>query len=507
MQRCLDVPELTSIIFEHLEDDRDPRMSRNACLYRAAQTCHRFSAAALPLLWHSQLGLRRILKCLPPDTWEISEGTFRIRRPLKVEDWDRVLVYSRLIREYQDLPAAFTNDMPLDSSVLPSVVASLPPVPIFPNLRVLYGACGGELFPYLRYLMGPRATKLHIEVWTGDICTFSALPSIGSRCPSVKELQLYGPCADVGGRDSMSTLVTKLFLLQKLGVLSLDTHAHQHISRLRSLESLALRHLDTIPFPSHSLPSGLFFLALRDLELQSKSINLATNFMSRTCDAPLGKVFVMAPACTAADLFAFFSTFSAPRRSPSDLTSIKVRISNSAPHTGLYTLATDAIRTLFGFPNLRHVELETPPFDLDAEAVTTMALAWPSIEHLQMATSRPTIMSLHAFSRHCPRLRYLDFSVDATDAQIVHPPISHRVVQTALETIRVGDSPIGSPGEVAQLLSSIFPSLCHITGPSWFNGGANSPWIEVARLVPMLAAARAEERHLLTAGSELDIVA
>ncbi|KAJ7628278.1 hypothetical protein DFH06DRAFT_1480658 [Mycena polygramma] len=504
MQRCWEVPELTSMIFEHLEDDE---MSRDACLYRVAQTCHRFSAVVLPLLWEAQVGLTRLLRCLPPHTWEISEGTFKIRCPLKVEDWDRVLVYSRFIRNYNDVPAIY--DMPLDCSVLPSVVGSLPIVPIFPNLRVLSSECGGPLLPYLRYLMGPRVTQLTIEVVPGDICTFSALSFLGSTCPSVRELQLWdmGRLDDVGGRDSMSILVTKLFLLQKLRAISLDTRAYQHISRLRSLESLAVRYLDTIPFPSGSPSSGSFFPGLRDLQLRSQSINFCTNFMSRTCDAPLGQVYVTAPAGTAADLLALFSTFSAPRRSPLDLTSIKVRISNGAAHTGLYTLSADAIQPLFGFPNLRHVALTTPPFDLDAEFVTKMALAWPDIEHLQMATSRPTILSLHAFSRHCPHLHHLHFAVDATDAQMVHPPISPRVIQTALETIHVGDSPIGSPVQVAQLLSSIFPSLRRITGPGSLNGGTNSPWNEVGRLVPILVAARADERRILTAGSESDIVA
>ncbi|KAJ7663116.1 hypothetical protein DFH06DRAFT_1324594 [Mycena polygramma] len=378
---------------------------------------------------------------------------------------------------------------------------SFPTVPIFPNLRVISSECGAQLFPYLRYILGPQVTNLTIEIYPVGPWLFAAFPCIASTCPYLRHVALYGP-GDDEATDPISTFVAKLLHLQTLTVLSVNTHAYQHISNLRSLEALTVHDLNVEPFPPGSPSSESPFPALRDLSLSTQNIKFATNLIGRAHNAPLGRVSLSASTCTAVDLLAFFSTFS-PRCSPLDLTRVDVHLDEATAHTGNHAISPHIIQPLLEFPNLRNVALTTPPFDLDADFVTKMALAWTEIEYLNVVTSRPSIMCLLAFSRHCPRLRHLSFPVDATDGQMVHPPITPRTIQTALERIFVGDCPIESPVQVAQLLSSIFPSLDSICGgPSSFFHNTDGPWDEVERLVPVFAAVRADERQVLMAGSD-----
>ncbi|KAJ7213706.1 hypothetical protein C8J57DRAFT_990304, partial [Mycena rebaudengoi] len=122
-------------------------------LYRIALTCRKFCDPALDLLWEHQYDFIHLLKCLPSHIWEISERSFvrplifcnechydfnyqRIRAPVGPGDWDRVLTYSKRIRnfsttEYNYVPCR------LDASLLQSLVNSLPTGALFPNLRSL----------------------------------------------------------------------------------------------------------------------------------------------------------------------------------------------------------------------------------------------------------------------------------------------------------------------------------------------------------------------------------
>ncbi|KAJ7839872.1 hypothetical protein B0H13DRAFT_1649992 [Mycena leptocephala] len=159
------------------------------------------------------------------------------------------------------------------------------------------------------------------------------------------------------------------------------------------------------------------------------------------------------------------------------------------------------IQPLLEFPNLRSVDLSSPlGFCLDDDFVTAMALAWPEIEHLSIRErypvifhsrpSNPTIMALLSFSRYNLRLRHLTLAVDATDIKMDHPSRIPRAIQTTLEFFRAVNSPLDSPpSKVADILSSIFPSLSRIFG-------GPGEWGEVEKLVPVLAAARADERRL-----------
>ncbi|KAJ6595361.1 hypothetical protein B0H10DRAFT_773787 [Mycena sp. CBHHK59/15] len=186
MHRCWDALELTRMIFEQLESIRlapnRPPVSKAASLYRLALTCHKFADPAVTLLWESQYGVMPLLKCLPSHKWEISEGSFKIRSPLKVEDWDRVLTYSKCIKQFDD---TWVVPDELDPS----------PGSLLSNVRNLTCQSDSAVFRYLAFLVGPHITRIYIE-HTEPFWRFSALPLLASKCLSLRHVSTNGPWDD-----------------------------------------------------------------------------------------------------------------------------------------------------------------------------------------------------------------------------------------------------------------------------------------------------------------------
>ncbi|KAJ6577881.1 hypothetical protein B0H19DRAFT_1370941 [Mycena capillaripes] len=499
MDRCWDTPELTRLIFEAVKLGHD----RNRCLSRLARTCYKFNEPALALLWETQYSLIPLLKSFPSSTWEISDGSFKIRSPLTAGDWNPVLKYSRHIKILYDPEPEY--DIPLDQSVMGSLIISFPAVPIFPNLREVSTVSESTLFPYLGFLLGAQVTKLKIRL-TGPAWCLAALPFIASKCPTLKHLDVYDPFQDDDSTEPVSSLVSQLIHLQTLSVGTLNADAYRHLSGLCHLNTLDVRSLTTEPFtiPDH-LPHASPFPALCRLTLSVESIHLATNFISCTDNAPLTEVSIRTRSSTTRSSLAFFSTLGS-HCSSSHLRSIEVAHNSifdeidDSPE--LYTMPSNVIQPLLKFPNLTRVELTAPlGFLVDEGFAVAMALSWPRIEHLSLGAYfpfgyhssmlKPTIMSLLSFSRNCPHLRYLSIAVDATNVQMNHPSLSSRTRQTALEELYFPNSPIHSPLQVAQLLSSIFPSVSRIRSGTFRR---NDQWDEVERLVPIFAAVRADER-------------
>ncbi|KAJ7775521.1 hypothetical protein B0H16DRAFT_1302809, partial [Mycena metata] len=179
----------------------------------------------------------------------------------------------------------------------------------------------------------------------------------------------------------------------------------------------------------------------------------------------------------------------------------------------------DTIRPLLSFPNLSHVRIEgATGFLLDDDFVAAMATAWPSLASLTLCRgtlrpdrpeppSTPSILSLQSFASHCPHLEFLRIPVNAKNLPPPAPDASHqrRRPQTALEELHVDDAPIDKVGtdtsvDVARFLSCTFPALRTIeTTPRRRREGVQDMkaerqrWQEVERVLPLLAAVRAEE--------------
>ncbi|KAJ6583415.1 hypothetical protein DFH09DRAFT_1308930 [Mycena vulgaris] len=468
-------------------------------------TCRKFCDPALDLLWENQYDFICLLKSLPSHIWEISEGSFKILSPVGPGDWDRVLTYSKRIRNFW--PEEERRRCRLDASVLLSLVNSLPPGALIPNLCSLSCQSWSTLFPHLSRLVGKYVTKIYVQI-DGPAAD---LPPIARHCRSLRHVTFDGPYVDIT-REWVSAFLVGLAHLKTVEVLYMNEHAFRHVAGLEHLENLWVRSLDIEPFPGVDL-SYSRFPALRRLTLWAVSVTFATNFMTVLDRAPLESMVVTAcEDSTKINSRAFFSaihSYSFPRHAT--LTSITVELTEDfdtvSANTAIYAMSSSVIEPLLGFPNLRHVELSSPVgFILDNEFVDAMARAWSRLESLSIegqdaiifrSALNPTIMALHSFSRHCPHLHHLSLLVDATNIQMDHPSRTPRTIHTTLRSWNSLYSPIDSPVEVADFLSSLFPSLSAISTPTFSL--YRPQWDQVETLVPVYAKIRADERRFGTA--------
>ncbi|KAF8181938.1 hypothetical protein K438DRAFT_1175030 [Mycena galopus ATCC 62051] len=67
-----------------------------------------------------------------------------------------------------------------------------------------------------------------------------------------------------------------------------------------------------------------------------------------------------------------------------------------------------------------------------------------------------TLLALHAFARHCPKLHTLEISLDARVVPPLHlgPQVSQQLVHSALLKLNVAESLISDPFEVARFISA-----------------------------------------------------
>ncbi|KAF8172344.1 hypothetical protein K438DRAFT_1772709 [Mycena galopus ATCC 62051] len=331
------------------------------------------------------------------------------------------------------------------------------------------------------------------------------LPPIARQCGSLRHVAFNGPYAD-STREWVSAFLIQLARLQTLVVFYMNEHAFRHVARLEHLESLKVRDLDMEPFPGADL-SDPYFPALRRLTLWADSVAFATNFMMVFDHAPLETIVVTSrrdsTALNSQRLFSAIQCFTHHATLTSLTIELREEVDTVFSDTEIYTMSSSVIRVLLGFPNLCHVELSSPVgFILNDEFVDTMACAWSQLESLSIKAERPiifhsalnpTIMALHSFSHHCPHLHHLSLLVDATNIEMDHPSRTPRTIHTTLRSWHPLYSPLDSPSEVANFISSVFPSLSIFFEP--MLSPYRSQWEQVAELVPVYARIRADERR------------
>ncbi|KAJ7213705.1 hypothetical protein C8J57DRAFT_1096745 [Mycena rebaudengoi] len=288
----------------------------------------------------------------------------------------------------------------------------------------------------------------------------------------------------------------------------MNKDAVRHIAGLEHLKDLRVRSLDVEPFSEVDRSDSLF-PALRRLTLWAESVIFVINFLKILDRAPLETIVVTvnedSTTVNPRALFSAIHSYSFTRSA--SLTSITVEFrgdfGTAFGNDAIYAIGSSVIRPLFEFPNLRHMQLSSPAgFILDNEFVDDMARAWRQLESLSIecqhatifdSASNPTIMALQSLSRHCPHLRDLSLLVNATNIQMDHLSRSPPTIHATLRSWDYLYSPIDSPVEVADFLSSLFPSLSKIF-TSMFSV-YEPQWEEVRTLVPLYARIRANERR------------
>ncbi|KAF7360749.1 hypothetical protein MVEN_00806900 [Mycena venus] len=443
MHRCLRVQELLALIFSHLDPMehsgrhsyswRQPTLQDLAVL---ARTCCTFHGPALDHLWRSS-NLVTLLHCMPADLWvvdEVGKCNMHPRRPIRAEDWNRVLVYAPRIRNL----CATSWDCDL-SEIFPVISVCLPDQ-LLPNLQTLYWWPSDANFHFIHLFLGPKITSITFS--GSSILASSLLPTLALKCPTLKNVSILS-----GEKRAVSVFLRSLECVESVHVDSLDHGALEHLSRLPTLTALCLNTLPTSISLSPSLEPQPFAV-LRKLHLGSPNIEAITHFLRSCKEVPLRSLNFDVRTCpTTAESHEFYRALSASV-SPSSLAEIHFDfgINNFDGNSPNLRIHRESIRLLVGFTNLVTIDISSPVgIDLDDNTATDLARAWPHLEEMHMSS--------YGQSR-------LTITLDGTGAP---PSPAPGTSQHALKTIDVAHSRISTAIiPVAQFLSAIFPDLKRI---------------------------------------------
>ncbi|KAK6984448.1 hypothetical protein R3P38DRAFT_2575817 [Favolaschia claudopus] len=507
MHRCWDVPELTRLIVESI-DDHDPDTNRwqsqlqHITLARLALTCQKISGTSLDVLWEEHYGYVNLLKALPAEKYRISDNILTIIEP-ELEDWDRVLSYSRRIKTFSDVDYREGCPVP-DMSVLESMTRSLPAGALLPHVRYLFCSSSSPLFSLLPSLIGTRVSSIMIEL-TSCSWRFSVVQELALPCVTSVTIVSDG---GVEGERVVTKLISDFVrcesLLRKIDVDRLTFSTLLHSSNLKHLE-----HLDTsvitgdLVCSREDMSVKRQFPALLTLSLRTPSPSLLAKVVEITTFPLLEQMWLYASNLSLTfDPTALLSSTGA-HSSSDHLTSLIIALgcNLSWGEHQVRTLSALALKPLLELSNLSWMELYYPGLcPLDDAFVESMARAWPGIQKLHIecqyditATTSPTMQSLVSLSQHCPLLVYLRLDVDATKIPSARLTAQRRALHRKFSLWEVRLAPIESAHKIATFLSAIFPRLQMVC----YSSPSRKEWDEVSRLISAFAEIRADERHLI----------
>ncbi|KAJ6522216.1 hypothetical protein DFH09DRAFT_1330695 [Mycena vulgaris] len=512
MHHCLQIQEVVGLVCSHLhpnpagplEDGHTARQPVLSDLAVLARTCTAFHSPALDLLWSSAL-LANLLRLLPSDLLAIDEivdprehiqYAMRLLRPIRVHDWQRILVYAPRVKHLFSSP-----DSAKLASIFPPISLCLPDN-MLPNLRGLHWRHDDNEFHYIYLFITPNITSISSLLL--DLSLALGLS--------------YWDRDRTDDAQTISAFVRGLHHLETISVPALDEGALEHLCRLPNLRRLHTRALspslsappllDSPPFPS---------LCTLDLEVEFES---TTRLLKKCSGIPLAECHVISPVSATADESHALYTALAAGCSHSSLNKLTVHnnVDNvDVPNSAEYLVRPNSIRILFCFVNLTSVHILSPVgIDLDNEIIAEMARTWRGIEYLRLSSNhapaalpRISLECLQSFARYCPRLRSLAITLHGTELPTPQST-SSSCPQNGLGYLDIMYSGISDPIAVARFLSGIFPCLMTVETARTFEDNedpdevthhadaiqAHYRWEEVHSLLRHFAAILAEERNL-----------
>ncbi|KAJ7144125.1 hypothetical protein C8R44DRAFT_846099 [Mycena epipterygia] len=499
MHRALQIPELVEMICSQISPDELGESSDSGSneLAALARTSKIFQDDALNCLWRCQYTLAYILRCMPEDLWDgpVLAGhvdRLDITRPIAPTDWERPLFYLSRVK-WLDLSRA--EDLPSEA-LFETLSLCLPAEHLFPNLKTLsWTYVDAPLFPYIRIVLGPKITNIEINLTT-TMSHLSLIPTLALRCPHLTDVQVSYEYTPIPFHDeirtSVSLFVRGLKRLRSLRVNDLDRPALEHLATLPTLTLLTLENIQgsTRFFPKQLDPSR--FSTLESLAIWLTTAEAAIFWIESVSHSALADLSI---------------TMSSPPTTQA-LSALYVAVAENIPCANLCRLQVDVpypfavapfdessdqsvvekregLTRLFRFHNLTNLGLESlRGFDLDDALVLEMAQAWPNLRTLQLLpngpaspASRVTLAALRSFAHHCPKLVSLGIELDAGTVPVAHEG-DKQDVQTKLNVLSVGFSPISNPSAVASFIFDIFPEVSDLYGNRG-NGGINNLWAAV----------------------------
>ncbi|KAJ7135140.1 hypothetical protein C8R46DRAFT_1139540 [Mycena filopes] len=496
MHRSLVIPEIVGAVFEYLDPTRtEDALVETQALAALARTCTGFHDIALDVLWRHQTEIHNLIRCMPADLWETTEGTNVFGNPLRTlrptratipSDWDRLQRYSYRIKSLTSANDPGSRYIEVNMlEVLVFLRHSAPPGYLLPNLTELtWNHARRDTFPFIDLFLGPHITSLVVED-----CATDALSILKRNHSDLTVLRLppghSHPSRDINER---SALVRSLTQVQWVDVGNLDLAAFMHLSGLESLDTLDVVLQPSLFFPA-TLTSTLFsHLESTTIQVDGVSLRALLSFMRSWNSPRLYSFDVALEFCpTPAEVDELYVTL-ASHCSHESLETVSAQYDFPDPDLGdisQFVNHGNGLRPLFNFHRLHTVRIHSAAgFDFDDALLGDMARAWPNITHLsfdcdtQACAPRGTLAALRAFATHCPHLSGLVLTLDAT---AIPPPVAATEVvvrHPALLTWSASESPITNAFDVARFLSEIFRNLEDVSGEN------RDLWREVRRSLP-----------------------
>ncbi|KAJ7866905.1 hypothetical protein B0H13DRAFT_2065824 [Mycena leptocephala] len=431
MHRCLQIHEMVDLIVCHLH------LSPGA-LALLARTCTIFHNPALDILWRVQYGLNNLLRCMPSGLFIVEGGVWRLQRPMLLTDWNRALQYMQRVKEFHSL----WFDNAHGSDILPVLTMCLPGDCLFPNLRTLqWSHADDNHFHHIRIFLNRQLSRIVILSKT-PLPQLSILSIVSIHLPP-RNLP-----TEPSIQASISAFAQQLNQIEFLHMPLLDVAAVRHVAELPTLHSLELR---VVTMTLQSLPLDTWFINLRHLTLLDINVDSASHFLSSCVNAALVSLAVNVtpqPRPGALDLFITALAQFTPSHSTLASLTLDLSLPDGSPIT------PQSLRPLFCFKELSHVDIKSEAgFDLDDSFI---------IEDVPCIPLGVTLECLRIFSGNCPDLRSLHLSFDASIPHTSHGE-KNCPRQTMVEVLDVAYSYITTPSFIAGFISTVFPSLRHIS--------------------------------------------
>ncbi|KAG6818781.1 hypothetical protein H0H93_001824 [Arthromyces matolae] len=495
MHRCLQIPEVVCIIFEHVRNLSDSKNAHKA-LARLARTCKSFSSPALDILWYTQFSLLNLLKCFPKDVitlrkdHSIHMNRFALNRKPKLKDYERVLFYGSRIR-LLGCTSGPILDAKVDTLVYSTLLSQRRWVgPLLPNLQGLeidLEDFMGQVV-YVRLTIGPslHRIKLQDDYGTGDFNrneefwrtrSTSWNNALAVLAPHVADLQHF----------QFSSFLDWIFRYPTMECINSFCQSFRRVQSLRvmnlRLTNDVLKHLSTLPHLS-VLEFGIDSKELRafvdtpsspeefnkiaSLSIFTDSISACTSLLSRSAFHHLLSLCIgQVSAGGDWDIGAFVSNLVTPfletleiwKLDPSsEVLGVEPEDHPPIPFT------RSMLYSLLSFPSVTCLDITFDlSLQLDDDDIKAIATAWPDLrklslpDHSLQLTAPITFEGLLSLTQHCKQLGELTIRVDAS--KIPDFASSGVLEPSNLLYFDACTSPLHDAPALLEIIPLIFPRL------------------------------------------------
>ncbi|KAF7973485.1 hypothetical protein HWV62_15098 [Athelia sp. TMB] len=530
MHRCLWISEIVANIANEIEQEGwDEKCST---LAKLARTCRMFSEPSLNSLWRVQKTLVPVLRTMPADLWRIDAGLMvssmvasltdivyvqltmllrqRPNRPIKPTDWSRFQTYSTRIHHF--ICDESYDEFPSHEG-LQALVCAKPPniVSFFSSVQRLdwhrLVKPSDEAFQCMPFFMSAATQRITFTLDGLGETGMSLVRSILYNFPGVRHVDIQG--FHDRNRSETEDALSELFSHGqdlcdvKIGG-SLPQIILKHLAGFEHLKRLAIGVND------NSLSTQVSgFHALENLRVFSKTFRITSRLIPML-KSPLDTVY-LAILCGVEEPQELANIFELMKLhlSHPHLRKLTIRTCHSSLEPPGTHIDHKALQHLFVFSNLSHVELLVEaPMCFNNTTVLEMVSAWPQLSCLILGLRgrirKASITPAGLIPLFClPRLIKISIAIDGLTIDASPQHTTSRTHISVLRSLDLQNSAISEAEPMAAFLSKFAPNLKDIR--SWGHNGVYGSWAtrelteeykrrwkEVARLVPLFAAAQEE---------------